>query len=737
MNKYKSLLLSSVVGFPLAMASSVAVAQDATSGSSVSEIVVTAQRRSERLEDVPISVVSANADTMNKRGVYSVTDLDRISVGTKIGKTGINTNPSIRGVTTGIAASGQENNVAYYVDGFYQPSMISMNVDLPNVQQVTILKGPQGTLYGRNATGGAILVDTLNPVIGSFEGNASASYRRFNDRRASAYASIPLGDEAALGLAAYARKSDGYIKDIAGFQTAPIDQNAIRAKLLWRPTSDLSITAGYGRTYVSDATGVSYNFFAHQAALIQRPGFPVTSERNKTSISYQPYTQARVDNYQLKGEWDLGWATLSSYTQDVEERDSLRFDNDGSPAYLTDTIQTYIASTVSQEVVLASKKAAKVEWIVGALYYDQDFSSQTLSLNNVTGLYAGSLGRLGTRAYAIYGEATWHATDALSLTGGLRYSRERRTHKLEQPIGTFIIPHEQTTWDALTPRVVVRYELAPRTNVYASFSQGFKSGTYNVPTATPAVNPEKITAYEVGFKTVRQRLRFDAAAFYYDYKNMQVSTLQQTATGARVALFTNAATSRIYGAEATLAYAATDQLNLNAAVGYTHGRYKNFQNATAAAILSTNTGLQVGGLNVGNLNQDWSGLRLIRSPDWTLNVGSDYTQPISFGSLLFSGNVSYQSAQAPNTDTLFQTINTSVVPARLSAPGGYRYKQKGYALLSLQVAWRSPDLRHRVTVFGDNVTNTDYLVQLNASTFGDYRIFGQPATWGVRYDVSF
>jgi len=700
---------------------------------SASDIVVTAQRRSQRLEEVPISIVAVDKEQLQNRNITSSLDIDKVAVGVKIGKTGAFINPTIRGISSGAIGVGQENNVALYMDGFYQPFQIAQNAPLPNVKQLTVLKGPQGTLYGRNATGGAILIETLDPSLKDVEGEFSASYGRFNDKMLSGFISAPISDKIGISLSGYLRDNDGWIRDISGRDTNPINQKSVRGKILFEPTDTLKIMAAIAYTRVSDYTGDSYTFFAHQLALANFPDTPIATGTYETSQSFQGAFTSKLMTYQLRADLDLGFATLSSYTQYLKEKDFLDYDLDGSPLDLFRNIQTYPADAFTQEFVLTSEMGKKLEWILGAMYYDADAAQDpSLALNSATGTYSATKGTLGSTAYSAYGELTWHATDALSITGGLRYTHEKRSHGFEQPLGTVVTPTAYKSWSSATPRAVIRYELGPRSNIYASYSQGFKSGTFNqgLP-STATVDPEKITAYEVGYKTASGGFRLSTSAFYYDYKNLQLSTLVTLPTGARSTLLQNAATSEIYGAEATVDYPATSQLNLHAAVAWTHARYKKFPGAQASAVIDTRVGPTVGGLNVSNFLQDWSGLRLIRSPDWTANASFDYTYPLPSGSIYLTGNVAYQSAQAPANDTLYQTIDAAGV---VSAPGGYRYLQKGYALVGAQLGWRSENEKVKITLFGDNITNTKYRLQINGSVYGDYQVFGAPATYGVRVD---
>ena len=206
-----AILCASALTAPFAVAPAYAQSSGAASNDNV--IIVTAQRRDEALEDVPMSVSLLSADTLANAGVNSVQDLANVTSGYQLGRGGSTPQPSIRGVTTLINGS-YENNVAVYIDGLYQAQPLAILIDLPNIQNVQVLKGPQGTLYGRNATGGAILVDTISPGD-SWEGRAEATYARFDDKRFSGYVSGPITDRMGISIAAYHRRTDGYFKEMS------------------------------------------------------------------------------------------------------------------------------------------------------------------------------------------------------------------------------------------------------------------------------------------------------------------------------------------------------------------------------------------------------------------------------------------------------------------------------------------------------------------------------------------
>lgn len=250
--------------------------QDTTVG--VGDIIVTAQRRAERLEDVPAAIVAVTGESLQKSGVTRFQDLGNIATGVMIARTGTTSQPAIRGVTSLASAGGAEGNIGYYVDGFYIADLSFAGQDFVNIQNVQVLKGPQGSLYGRNATGGAILIETYDPSD-RMEGQFNVGYGTFNDVRASSYVSIPVTDKIAVSLSGYYRSNDGYIRDINNFRaanftpanpfaqtvgegrnSAPYENRSLLAKIKLQPTDDITIIAGYNSVFQEDARTLTYSF---------------------------------------------------------------------------------------------------------------------------------------------------------------------------------------------------------------------------------------------------------------------------------------------------------------------------------------------------------------------------------------------------------------------------------------------------------------------------------------------
>lgn len=720
----------------------------------VEEVVVTAQRRSEALQDVPISMTVASSEQLEKAGVTRLEDIASIAPAVQLSRTGVYTQPAIRGVTSTLAGN-YENNVAIYVDGYYLPFTRGLNTDLVNISQVQVLKGPQGTLFGRNATGGAILVQTLDPSLTELCGRIKATYREFDDKQVQGYFSMPLTETLAWNVAGSYRKAGSYLENISGFDTAPIENYNITTKLRWEPTDKLTLTGKYETMSVSDGRTLATTFEGRSLAVFRNPGTFLATRDNQTSVNFP------VDNtvYQHTGaakiEYDFGWGTLASISSYQRESDRLHYDLDGTQLRFFEQRTADKNRAYAEDLNLTSKGDGPVQYTVGVYYFDSELRTTTnASLSALapnpadrTVYVPSQLNDSKTEAYASYADVTWEVVPKLFLTGGIRYSHETKELGVINGLNGAVLfpnptyPDKDETFRSWTPRAVVRYEIDDDSNVYASFSKGFKSGFINI--ATPVFNvvdPEKIDAYEVGYKTARDIWRLDTAAYYYDYKDLQVSSLQ-IVNGTNTAVTTNAATAEIYGAEAQLSFTLASDFNLTSGVAYTHARYTKFPNASYNAV--TATGLNTTTCTIPNPNslpppnpplpplsvpctQDWSGKRLTRAPDWTGNIGADYTLHTGAGKFLFAANIAYTSSYTPLKGDL--DVNT----------GDFRYDMDAYSMITARLAWSPPSLDAlTLTVFGENLGNSRYYFYRSGNAFGDYHVLGQPRTGGISADYRF
>ena len=703
-------LLIGTTGFAPAMAQGAPDADE-------DEIIVTAQKRAERLEDVPISITAVTGGQLEAAGVLSVQDMARVVPGLNITRNGTNVYPGIRGISNQTGGILAENNVAVYIDGFYITSPQGLNFDLIDVAQVDVLKGPQGTLFGRNATGGAILISTLAPSLDGPAAKFSASYGRFDEMIVNGYASVPIGETVAVSLTGSLRNSDGLFRDNAGFDAAPVRNRSIRGKLLISPSDSFSMTFAGGYTRNSDASGLTWNIIDAATAPTIVPGAVVETRPYRTSLSYPAKHVADIYDALVKIVGEQGPFTLTSLTYWRQIDQHARYDIDGSPADIAFVDSRTTEQSLSQELNV-NYESDRVSAVVGAFYFHDEAASPSIRTGN-RGTISLLRNRASTDAVAVYADLTVHATDRLSLIGGLRYSTEQKRVREVLSAGRYFSNPGKDRWNSFTPRAVVQYEVGDRSNVYLSYSKGFKSGTFNVTSGTlPPVRPEKVDAFEIGFKKGGP-IRFDVAAYYYDYRDIQVSAIVTNLGGiARQTFLTNAASARIYGAEAQLNAALGDRLTLTAGINYNHARYRDFPNGPATVKDP------VTGFNINNQVQDFSGRQMIHAPDLTANVGLDYRAPLAGGELGLNASAYYTSSY-----TIFN--------ASLDPQGEFAYRQDGFALVNGEISWSAPGKNVPLSLFGRNLTNRTVASLYNGTAFGDTRSYAEPRVVGVRLRAQF
>lgn len=756
------LALSAVI----ALSTASAMAQEAASPPAAAEramaepdsIVVTAQRRSERLIDVPMSIVAVTAETLENSGVRSLSDIGQIAPGVQVNFNGGFSNPSIRGISSLTNGKGFDNNVAVYVDGFIVPDMITVNTDLGNVESVQVLKGPQGALYGRNATGGAILITTRAPSD-TFTGNFQAGRATFNETLLSGYVSGPITDGLSFSAAAYRRWSDGYIKlsnptTIGGptvGDASPRDQRSARLKLAWDPTENLKITLGYNYALNSDNRGNLYTPTAYAPPSVGTPP-NYSADPKQKSYNGANINKGVSNEYTLTASLDTSFGTLTSYTGVARRDYDLLFDFDGSYSDLVYIQTGGKIDSEQQTLVLNGKAFDALDFVIGGEYYHErryggatrpggpkDGGSITLSNGiPVSEQIATSVGT----AWAGFADVTYKVTDRLSLTAGARYSTEKKdgffSNQTAAQFGTnaysFAPTWKTASWDGFTPRASIRYEVARNANVYASFSKGFRAGAWSSSGApTPALflplNPEKATAYEVGFKLSRGAFRFETAAFLSDYTDIHIGAVvpdpfcTAAPCGLRV-LTLNGPGARIYGVDGMVEFRVAEGLNLRASAAWLKARYNTFPNAVGTGLnITTNQ-------NVGSQTQDWSGHQMARAPEFSGNVGGDYKHDLGFGILRLSANAAFTTSFAPANPSLFGPLAGSLANKQ-------RYRTGGYTLVNGEIALLSPSENVSLALYVRNLFDVSYRSTYSGLSFGDYSTYAEPRVVGVRAGFNF
>jgi iron complex outermembrane receptor protein len=710
-----------------------AAASEVDSGQ-LQEIVVTAQRRSENSQKVPIAITAVGGAQLAARGITSVLDLGGSVPGLQFQNfSGIQL-PFLRGVGATGSALGNESSVASYVDGIYFARVPSAFAELRNVQRVEVLKGPQGTLFGRNSTGGVINIVTKDPSHDTSM-SGSLGYGRFNEVRGDVYATTGLGEKAAMDISVSGKRSDGFGKNLTtdghyGFGNGFL----ARSKLLLEP--------------VNGTRFVLSGFYSWSKDSGQKGGFPGTKTGtvsapnqvfdNSTTGYYNTVSDDNYDKYKfwgtsLRAEQDLSFAKLisiSAYSK-LKERHDFEGDYGPRPDFVV-PIKGKL-DLFTQELQLASKDTSALSWIAGAYYYHN--KSNYYDVHFVGPLLFGPAGLSApayqkARSFALFGQATYEILPKLKLTGGLRYTWDKTTADGYIAVfgvtPTFFVADPPQSTDKsrkLTFRAAVDYQIDPNALVYASFSRGFKAATYNILTYSGAPNePEKLDAYEVGFKTslFDHRLQLNGAGFYYDITNPQVQLVRSGTI-----FFSNAGSAKVKGVELDAEAALGGGLTTRASATYLDSKYKKYgtRDANGNIVDGAPTSIPdlVNGGSIPAPSIIAAGKRTPLAAKLTLNVGFDYTVDTSIGKFVATADLYHNSGFFFEPDNFLH--------------------QKAYDLLNAQLRF-SPTDHYSIRVWGRNLLDKKYVIaatsQVSAVHEAGYPFTpGSPITCGVAVDFNF
>ena len=735
----------------------------------IEEILVTAQRRAEASLDVPISLTTLNQEQLTTANVKQLADTARLTPGLRFDSQGPAVQPTIRGVGTAVTTSGGGPNVGIYVDGFFQANTYVANFDLLNVESIQVLKGPQGTLFGRNTTGGAILVSTAEP---STEPAAalSASYGRFDAVTLQGYATFGLGDKVAMDIEGLYRSGDGYFTNTLNGDDdiGEYENYSIRTGLKFDLSPNASFLLRYIHADVDDPTtqlvnadvdGGESRFFekvspAGQAfyGTASSAGMPLVyafappgtyeTSPGKVVMNDRISFNAESDTIQGTLDVDLGFANLVSYTQYRKDDSPYYGDLDATALQFFNLFVGVEDETLSQEFVLTSTSDGPLQWTAGVNYFSiEDTWDVGASFGGSPFMPFGGSSTT-TTSYAVFLDGTYQLSDRWYLTAGMRYSHDTvsdawfRTNFTTMfyqgpdgnpvPVDPTVTPPgsridvDDLTNESVTPRLVLRYEPTDNSSVYASYTRGYKAGILNVGGLSQLpVEPEEIDAFELGYKFETRGYSVDLAAFFYDYKDLQFSSFQNGAAQIR-----NAEGSEIYGLEAQGRFQVTDNFSIFGGAAWTHAEYESFENAPyytycdPTAAVGTAIGcvpFELGGFGPGAIAQvtaDASGLEMQRSPELTANIGASYAiNDIAGGVVTLSGNLYYSSS--------------------FFFDASEQFEQDAYEVLALRAQWVDASERVELALYGDNVTDERYQTQVLFNTLGIGSVWSGPATYGA------
>lgn len=717
---------------------------DGASNGGLGEIVVTAQKRSENIQKVPISIAAFDTGKLNSAGISDTRMLQSAVPGLVATNTGSLTSFYLRGVGTRFAFAGLEPSVAIYIDDRYVSRANASAFEFADIERIEVLKGPQGVLYGRNATGGAIRVISKD-VSDEFEGDVRAGYGNYNAWNISGTASLPLTENFGLRLSALVKRRDGFATNLdpRGYDEMDnLNRQSYRAKFRWAPSDVITtwLTLEYNRRrdtagadIIDLSTPEGLNLGAARGGISGR-------KRNEVATALADPTRQRDYSANLRVEANLGPVDVTSISTYWNFRQVSPIDADGTSARLFDGTLHDSVRTLSQELQLKSATSGPFNWILGFYYLDdyiRNFDT-ILDLRDLNGTIAEQgNAKVRTKAIAVFGQAEYELATGLKLQVGGRFSHEKKAVDVVAPEAgyvplNFLFPYaDEVKFSKFTPKITLSYD-SDAGLFYATYSRGFKSGGFDFPaskinplTGQPVspLRPEILDMFEVGWKAslFDRQVRVNASAFYYDYKDLQVTrAASDPVTGAVINLTENATTAKLKGIDLDLGWAITHQLTLDASINILDSNYGKYLTiGQLLNSLATGNPMTPGARSVGF---NASGQSLLRASDFSASVLLRYTPELAGGKLPISVGYSYKSPF--NFDFIV-------------APGMHRLRQKAYGLLNAQVGFE-PNAGHwSLNLWAENLTNEGYFDDVVGSPSGLRGSYGQPRTYGVSASYKF
>ncbi len=730
--------------------------QDASSRA-LDSITITAQRRESDVQTTAAAVTALSGDDLNDRSIRNIEDLGLLNPSLQITNNQGEANIYIRGIGFTSIIAGLDPSTAFHMDGVYVARPAAQVSNFFDVERVEILKGPQGTLYGRNATSGSINVITKRPT-NEFSAEFSALAGNYDRLQAFGAISGPISDRVRGRLAVQKETRGGYSEVVRQDIEPRIDQplitddvedlNALSIRgtveVDWSDTVRSTVIADY---YEQDDQAVVWHFGGENPDFTQVALFNTLANDagrqtpNTRTIPSEQDSFNRVENWgvshRLDADLPAGYS-LMALTAYRETKPNVFNDLDMSNAFLVDASRRENQQQFSQELQLSSPTDQFVSFILGAYYFDEKndiFNEYNMPyLDQVFGTtpdYCCTFRLNGldteTTAYAIFGEATIDLTSTLSAVVGGRYSHEKRSganvgvfEEINFGLAEFAV--DEDSWSAFTPKFGINYQVTDDLFSYLSVSKGFKSGGFNwgaflsfppdvtadeVQTAL-TFDQEEVWAYEVGAKSdlLDGRLRVNAAAFYYDYQDLQVPFTEENNVVIR-----NAATSKIMGAEIETQWLLTDSLRGEFNYTYLNAEYDDYTTIDAK--------------RPGLGEQDLSGNKLLKAPEHQFNVGLEYTGllPERLGELTLRGDWIYQS------EIFFTEFNRD------------EQSQDGYHWLKARATYAPVNSSWSIAAFVDNIT--DELVLTNQRISGNIigsvnlNAYAPPRTYGLQISYKY
>ncbi len=711
----------SLIPFALAVTAPIAWSQDGGRSGGIEEIVVTAEKRAESLQDVSVAISAFTGDTLRDQGVTGIEDLSSLAPGLMVSENGGNVEIAMRGiVTTNFVESG-DSATAFHVDGIYMARPSSLTGTFYDLERVEVLRGPQGTLYGRNANAGNINVITNKPQQ-ELDAEVEVGLGNYAQKTFYGMANIPLTDTLAVRGAVNYLEHDGYIDEAFIEDSYAADEIAGRVHLLWNPTDSTSllISADYWKTEGTPSSAVPY-----------QPGEDPDLVRRATMKS-----DISNDLWGLSAELNIDFDgfTFTSLTGYRENERRAYTDNDGNEIENEIGLVHNTQDQLSQEFRLSSNGDGPLEWVTGVYYLDENQSIDAIFGSLIatgTGL-SFPQPDVNSTSWSVFGQGKYSITESVRAIAGLRYTDEEKSRTGGTYLSFGVDPRDPSfvakgvllseniaaeEWTKVTWKAGLEWDFAEDSMAYLTVGTGFKAGGYFDGVKSEdydiSYDPEEILAWSLGAKNqfFDRRVQVNAEAFVYTYEGFQVSEVDPIPPfgGARGLVTYNAEEAEVFGVELETTILVGENGTFTSSLALLHSNFTDFN--IVRNVDETDPNAVPTAIN-------FTGNELPKAPGFTLNLGYNHTWNLSNGAAL-TGRVS-----GLLSDEYFMTYENLANEV-----------QDSYAKMDVSLAYKPLDDGWYVSGFVNNVTDK----QVCASIGGDEGtcFTNTPRTYGVKFGMNF
>lgn len=663
------------------------------------EIVVTAQKREENLQDVPIAITAITGENLIRTGISNVEDLQFFVPGVSV------TNDAmaiinIRGIGTSAFGVATDPSTTVHYDGVYIPRPTTSYQDMFDVERIEVLRGPQGVLFGRNSAGGTLNLISRMPTT-ELSGTVGLTLGNYDKRNLSGTVSGSILPGVRGRLTAVRNLRDGIYKDVvSGRRYQNEDNLAGRLTLVFDPLDNLQVVLrADGSRDRETGYPATRDFYPPEFALA---GATIPDDRDEIALDTRPKNYVDAGGVSSTVTYEAGPITLRSITAYRASDVSQVLDVDATDLFLRNIEFYENSKSFTQEFQLLGSDAGPLRWILGAFYLNEKGEDEIRIIEPTRFIAIPESNT--TNAYALFGQGAYALLDRLRLTAGLRYSYEKKDFAYRVFFNGAQVDggNPSDSWTAWTPKFGIDFDVTEHVMAYASATRGFKSGGFQLGDGRPFL-PEYLWSYEAGVKStfLQRRLRANASAFYYDYTNLQVV---QYING--IATTTNAGKATIKGLELEVLARPMNRLTLNSTVAYLDARYDIYFDAGTSL----------------------AGNRLPNAPKWNVTLGAEYRATLgTSGDLLFRTDLALRDKVffKPSNDPLYAGENVTLLNGRISfQPNGKDWE---------------------IALYGRNLTNERYAsykaVGTDVSGVSNpslpLTVYGEPRQYGMQLRYNF